>query len=558
MTANKSCYHHNHCFHKWSSKGVGERPVTARRASHAPSRAAPSRLLALLLFTSLLQLLHFDRVVAGHALAAIPSLLPFGGTQRLRDSESFRSDEVASDDGNSTALHHPHAQPRRHLLAAAAAATPPRKRTSFKRQPTPGAAYVSIGKVRPFTGDVYPTSSLAQALAARAYKREVILVTDTRPRAALQLYDNLAQLGLVHVLWLTSSQASCAALEQLAAARAELQSSRQQQQQSSNSRTTGRGTAAKLGPNDAMGCAWYSQPFPPGFTGHRQLMTKRLMLLARAARLRYNVLTLDTDVIVFRDPYPYLKAPPYGKMQLIVGRSVRGGGVVNTGVMYLQGAAREGPVAWLLGEVVDRNLRWLEHNNSSSSSSSSSAAGAAGAGGAAPYLAPHQADTRGCWDQFLLADVLLSSLTGRLVLWYCVKPPATNATAGGTAGGAAGVRMLRAGASRREREREEEGRWGAVHRAALGRGPMELLNHEVTPVSDQPSLASLVAAKAFMTHWANLTTTSSTAAGQQQRAAAAGGGDPPPLLPEEPGYRLPPRRPGGLAEAFRAQLAAEA
>ncbi len=64
-------------------------------------------------------------------------------------------------------------------------------------------------------------------------------------------------------------------------------------------------------------------------------MTLRLMLLARAAVLGYNVLSLDTDVLVYRDPYPYLKAPPTAAAQLVVGRSVRGGAVANTGVMWV-------------------------------------------------------------------------------------------------------------------------------------------------------------------------------------------------------------------------------
>ena len=301
------------------------------------------------------------------------------------------------------------------------------------RKPTPHSRYVSVGQVRPFTGDVAPAPALALALQARSVQREVILITDTRPRSALQLADNLLQLGFAHTLWLTSGHAVCAAAERLRADREALRAARGGGGGGGGSSSGGNGggsssgmdseyaakdgedgaggkgggaaaaadaddpwtrtaaaaarrrwrrglaaaagssTAAATGllpplnnsalllrmveaaaledgsrapfaapppaaagASDALACAWYAQPFPAGFTGHRRLMMKRVMLMARAVRLGYNVLSLDTDVVVLRDPYPHLKAPPYGDMHMVVGKSVRGGGVVNTGVMYVQ------------------------------------------------------------------------------------------------------------------------------------------------------------------------------------------------------------------------------
>ncbi len=388
-----------------------------------------------------------------------------------------------------------------------------------------GVEYDSRGKVSHFKGDVYPTPALALALANRSYRKELILITDTRARAALQTYYQLESMGLVHALWLTHSHTACDAAEQLHAVRL-----RQRQKQrgagggsggnvasvedrkkrslagaggtvsgvvedgprrrlaageglwfagggaldqgsGAGAGATGIATAAAASTStitssstaeagnisaspasaalttttsgvgagadstavaatagtagtssavdgDFLGCAWYSQPFPAGFGGHRRLMMKRVMLLARAVRLGYNVLSLDTDVIVYRNPYSYLKSPPYSSMHMVVGKSVVGV-VVNTGVVYVQGAARHGPVAWLLAEVVDRNLRWIEHNVSMPHMAQALGGGAAGpgaVGGAAARLVLQHADSRGCWDQYLFADVVLTGAclaTGR-------------------------------------------------------------------------------------------------------------------------------------------------
>ena len=48
----------------------------------------------------------------------------------------------------------------------------------------------------------------------------------------------------------------------------------------------------------ALGCAWYSFPFPLGVHSQRKLLTKRLMLAARVTALGYNLLALDSDIIL--------------------------------------------------------------------------------------------------------------------------------------------------------------------------------------------------------------------------------------------------------------------
>ncbi len=323
-------------------------------------------------------------------------------------------------------------------------------------------------------------------------------MTETRPRAAVQLYDNLAQLGLVHVMWLTQSQAICTAAEALLAARAKRRGARVQAP-GSHGFTDGGGTSTgrralrnvqynesaamaalgaanevaaqwrrntisdvEGGPHTAataadLGCVWYSQAFNEQFNGHRKLMMKRIMLLTRAVRQGYNLLSLDSDVILFREPYVFLKMPPYTEAHMVVGKSIRGGSMVNTGVMYFQNVSRTGPVSWLLTETVERNLRWLEPQPSQ-----------AGVGGV-PLLTPHEAERRGCWDQLLFGDAVLTSITGKLSLFYCVRPPER-----------LGDNAVAFAAKMAGRKSEEDvNSWAVRHRNALGltdrQGPSDLL-----------------------------------------------------------------------------------
>ncbi|GIL46235.1 hypothetical protein Vafri_3264 [Volvox africanus] len=465
-----------------------------------------------------------------------------------------------------------------------------RRRSVF--QPSRPSAYVSLSKVRPFTGDIHPSAAFVSALATRSFRRELILITDSRPRAAVQLYDNLAQLGLVHVLWLTNGEATCKVADTLLSARAALrhrwhENERQQQRTSGGSVSVAQlsrravqaalptettfatglegqqsapgeyikhsrilhsavvglpvnvsgamttlaaaneaaakerrssisgivGAGAFVTSSADLGCVWYNQPFPGVFVGHRRLMLKRLMLMVRIVRQGYNLLSLDTDVIVFREPYSFLKHPPYGSAHMLVGKSIRGGSMVNTGVMYFQNASRTGPVSWLLSEAVERNLRWMEHTPNTTT--------------AAPLLTPHEADKRGCWDQFLLADAVLTSLTGKLSLYYCARPTEW---------------LQAARAIGRRAEEDSSSSWNTRHRDALGlverQSPAELMAREVTHVTD-PDLLTLVGADSFMTSWANLTIPR----------------NPQPLLSGEPGYELPSRKPDGLAAKFLQLLA---
>ncbi|KAL0039337.1 hypothetical protein WJX79_003884 [Trebouxia sp. C0005] len=85
----------------------------------------------------------------------------------------------------------------------------------------------------------------------------------------------------------------------------------------------------------------------------------RYRTVARSIRLGYNVLLLDSDVIVFDDPYKYLKHPPF--KDIVVINQEEAGLAPNGGVLYVQNAAPDGPAAFMFAEIVVRqDLKWAK------------------------------------------------------------------------------------------------------------------------------------------------------------------------------------------------------
>jgi hypothetical protein len=243
--------------------------------------------------------------------------------------------------------------------AAALLATPPPPSSPLPCASASGLC--SLGRVHPWLGDLSASDAFRQALNARTYKQELVLLcTDGRALDfTLQPLAQMARLGMAHHLLLADSQKTC---EQ----------------------------ARKAVPS--VGCGWYgdgedeegasedsggggrsssrrssTQPLllPRRVQGAFRLWALRLRTALRAARLGYNVLVLDADTILFDDPYPYLKHPALlGKYQWIAqpesggGDEEGGGGFLNGGVYYLQGAAPAGGATFLLYEATRRMLRW--------------------------------------------------------------------------------------------------------------------------------------------------------------------------------------------------------
>ncbi|PNH11138.1 hypothetical protein TSOC_002066 [Tetrabaena socialis] len=166
--------------------------------------------------------------------------------------------------------------------------------------------------------DIRPSPALKACLAARSYRREVILLTETRLNPVYQTFRMLLSLGYEHVV-LLSLPDRCA-------------------------------RSNELWPR--LSCVWSSQQL----ASNTKYLLDRVAFLARAARLGYGVFMLDSDVLLFHDPYVHLWAPPLANLTLVA--MLDAIGWLNCRVVYVRNARPDGPVAYMLAEVVDRLERW--------------------------------------------------------------------------------------------------------------------------------------------------------------------------------------------------------
>lgn len=100
---------------------------------------------------------------------------------------------------------------------AAAPSSAAGAQTTARDSPTPStqglaceaSGLCSLGHVKPFKGDIWPSAGLKASVAARSFKQELILVGETRLVPMFQFYDNLRKLGFGHVLLLTQKPEKC-------------------------------------------------------------------------------------------------------------------------------------------------------------------------------------------------------------------------------------------------------------------------------------------------------------------------------------------------------------
>ncbi|KAG2446518.1 hypothetical protein HYH02_008505 [Chlamydomonas schloesseri] len=155
------------------------------------------------------------------------------------------------------------------------------------------------------------------------------------------------------------------------------------------------------------------QDFPTGW----QLMArhmgftawwKKWFTVARAIALGYNVLAVDSDVVVLDDWYWRAKQPPLSNYQLL--SQAECPVCINGGFSYIQNANPAGPVAWMFYEAVHRAVRWTEDWSAVAAIS--------------PVSAPDHNRVAMVDDQTMLTDVLYNCIVGRpqfMALWYYVK-----------------------------------------------------------------------------------------------------------------------------------------
>eukprot|EP00198_Chlamydomonas_reinhardtii_P007416 XP_001696753.1 predicted protein [Chlamydomonas reinhardtii] len=224
--------------------------------------------------------------------------------------------------------------------------------------PCAASGMCSIGRTKPWTGDIYPLHGLRECLAARAFRQEVILVSENRLSAGFQLVWNALEIGYDHIV-LMSTKEKCQ-------------------------------KAGRVWPQ--VSCIWSSQEF----ANSPKYMLDRHSFLPRAARLGYNVLCLDSDSMFLTDIYAYLKAPPLRDMALMALRDPAIGWL-NSAIIYVQNARPDGPSVYMLAEVIDRLERWAESRDELN----------------------QRGWPSGCWEQMVMSDVLMGAVIGRPMTYGC-------------------------------------------------------------------------------------------------------------------------------------------
>lgn len=192
--------------------------------------------------------------------------------------------------------------------------------------------HYSVGRVRPFVGNIDDIREFQQALQARAYKQEIILTMSDVPHLdfLFNLLLNMREQGFEHYMVLMLREDECR-------------------------------EAQRLWPD--IGCIWsdFLLSDPPGQYWHnvRRLWMIRWMVFARTLQLGYNILMFDTDNLFTNDLYRYIKSDLIQEYNLLTAYEPNMPGI-NCGLIYAQNAHPDGPVAWMAAEVAQRTLTWLE------------------------------------------------------------------------------------------------------------------------------------------------------------------------------------------------------
>ncbi|KXZ51702.1 hypothetical protein GPECTOR_11g151 [Gonium pectorale] len=114
------------------------------------------------------------------------------------------------------------------------------------------------------------------------------------------------------------------------------------------------------------GFAMSKKDYDTGFKYLRRMMGvtawwRKWFTAGRAIALGYNVMAVDTDVVVLDDWYWRAKQPPLSRYNML--SQSESGFAVNGGFSYIQNASPTGPVAWVFYEAMHRAVRWAEDDS---------------------------------------------------------------------------------------------------------------------------------------------------------------------------------------------------
>ncbi|KAG2500462.1 hypothetical protein HYH03_002029 [Edaphochlamys debaryana] len=271
-------------------------------------------------------------------------------------------------------------------------------------------AFCSTGKLQHYVGPVDSAEQANQAFSLTAWDKELIVFAETRLEQAVHTLDRYRRAGYGHIIPVLVDSEQCQAVVQLMASHG-------------TSRPGLQGAAGNVS------CGWYrtadeeGNRFPSGFEYFRHEVGttawwRKWFTVARAVSLGYNVMSVDADTLPLGDWYGMVKAPPASDYNMI--SQAESTEALNGGFTYIQNAAPDGPVAYLLYEGMHRVVRWAENAS------------------ALVALSPNLIDEYGGVDQedqTMLSDVLFSCLAGRPVYYFLLRTMGDDAAGWAKLGG---------------------------------------------------------------------------------------------------------------------------
>lgn len=243
------------------------------------------------------------------------------------------------------------------------------KSPSTSPLPCSESGYCSIDRVETFKGDVGTIDGIQHLIKTTTYKHELVLIAAGHGfgfELAMNLVTSLWKLGLAHIAVLADDGPACDDLHAV---------------------------------YSNVTCIWSTTPGKDDLEASdmQRILLQRILLILRMVRLGVNVFNIDSDAYVYRDPYVYLKSPPFQSQEIVVMRDIWGHAGSNTGAIYAQNIKPDSPSAWFLGEAVDRIIRTLE---------------------SADWLTEHKPGfiiSHAVVDQFVFDDVIGSAYSGQMI-----------------------------------------------------------------------------------------------------------------------------------------------
>jgi hypothetical protein len=243
------------------------------------------------------------------------------------------------------------------------------KPPSSSSLPCSESGYCSINQVETFKGDVGTIDGIQHLIKTTTYKHELILIAAGHGfgfELGMNLVTSFWKLGIAHIAVLADDGPACDELHAV---------------------------------YSNITCIWSTTPGKDDLEASdvQRILMQRFFLILRMVRLGVNVLNLDSDAYVYRDPYVYLKSPPFENQEIIAMRDIWGHSGSNTGAIYAQNIKPDSSSAWFLGEVVDRIIRTLE---------------------SADWLTEHKPGiiiSHTVVDQFIFDDVIGSAYAGQMI-----------------------------------------------------------------------------------------------------------------------------------------------